>query len=314
MRKRTAFFAIMLMFLFVLLPNNTVKAEETFEPDENGVYHITSTGDFSAFVQKTTLKKGGDYSGSLVSLDTDLTIEGSDIKGRGFKGVFEGNGHTITYKNDDMTPNSALFPFSLRGTIKNLKINVKDCVLDASKHDEGSVVGRIFSTSGGSMDELAYIENVYIYGDVKVVPDEANRKTVDCTAIDCANSKISNCIVNLAYDLDKNKIEQFLQNTQEYVLNLNLYQFGSKLTTNMVLTNSYALGGYSSSFDEIKESIQNYYNSLPEENSSSYCIIAPFGGYVGDLYPCSQDNCYSNVNTAPIYLVGQKSGLEYASL
>ena len=302
--------AILFLFSLVLFLPCDVHAAEEFAKGEDGAYHITSVNDWNTFLDKMQ-GSAETYSGNTIVLDTDLEIDGriADASAILF-GNFDGNGHTIYYTYNDLYAFSSVFPFYLYGgTIKNVNVCLKDCQIDASKHN-GSVDASVLVVNGFNS---CAIENVNLYGEITVKPDPNHTNDIRCSGIALSNSLVNNCTVNISYHFTNDIFEQFINNTSEYNLKIKLYQFGNFSTQKTAFSNCYSLGTYSSSFNSYGTVIENYYNNKSNNQTDEYIAITPFGGRTNISNSPSFENCYYNSEESPLYLIGSDSAKEAAA-
>lgn len=115
------------LFIFLLMLLFTANGETMSHLSVKSTYitNIGTTDDWSEFC--AAVGSGYDYSGVEVRLTDDIT-EVSDMVGTSFdccfKGIFDGQGHTITFSKTvtDNTQYTAPFGFIDGATIKNLKV------------------------------------------------------------------------------------------------------------------------------------------------------------------------------------------------
>lgn len=310
MRKiRGYVFLLAIIFILSILSYHPVHASAEFAPDENGTYHIESPEDWNSFLGM--MDNGEMFSETTVSLDRDLEVKGQVKDFCLFSGTFDGRGHCIIYENDDLWSDSAVFPIYLyNGTIKNVEVELKSCTIDASKHN-GDVKVSVLNTLGAG---VCNIENVYLHGQINIIPEPNNHTSIECSGIAEDMSMISNSIVDIFYNLDNDKMDQFLSNTNNYQLRLKLFQFGYTMfpSGGEKYSNCYSLGGCSSYFNDKGELFESYYNNKEENMDEEYVIVAPFGGNQEGISSCSVENCYFNNELPAFYIYGCDDSKNYA--
>lgn len=292
-----------------IISYHPVYASDEFSPDENGIYHIESSNDWENFLNKVA--NGEMFSGETVSLDSDLNIEGKNIGFCFFAGTFDGNGHCINYVNKDLSADSAVFPFYLwNANIKNLEIELSECVIDATKQN-GSVKVCVLDNAGMG---ACNIDNIYMHGQIDIIPNPEKDTSIECSGIAEDKSNISNSIIRIYYNLDNDKMDQFLNNTNAYQLRLKLFQFGYTMfpSGGELYSNCYSLGGCSSYFNDKGELFESYYNNKEENMDEEYVIVAPFGGNQEGISSCSVENCYFNNELSAFYIYGCDNSKNYA--
>ena len=100
----------------------------------------------------TNVAAGNDYDGKYFQLDADITVSsmlgtGTTAKNaRPFKGIFDGNGYTLTFNHVSATAENDIAPFRFvsNATIKNL--HVDGTITTANRHSAG-LVGRAYRTT-----------------------------------------------------------------------------------------------------------------------------------------------------------------------
>ena len=93
---------------------------------EENPYSIASTEDWNTFAARIRGNNYSEYADKYYRLDADITVTDTKIgyESHPFKGVFDGNGHTITASitNEYWSGGQALFRYISDATIKNLKL------------------------------------------------------------------------------------------------------------------------------------------------------------------------------------------------
>ncbi|SFB36168.1 hypothetical protein SAMN05216249_12528, partial [Acetitomaculum ruminis DSM 5522] len=289
-KRNSIYLVAVFMAAFICFSGQKVLAEGTFAPDAEGIYHINSLEDWDAFFE--TLGTGENFKEKTVCLETDLSIKAKTYENNTnlkFKGVFDGKGHKITYSNDNMTRDTALFPISIRSsTIKNLEVFAKDCILDAK--EKFRTEGCILNGYGGSSSEQLTFENIKIYGDIKVILDPSNHNNINCGGMVTGKSKVKNCVAKVNYTIDEESLDAFLQNTEQRKASIVLGQFGYQPSASGVqYENCYALGECSESVLTAAKKLSDYYSKLEENSSSNYMLVAAF---VGGRSTSTQEDCF----------------------
>ena len=144
--------AVLCLALRVPFAQGTAKAQEIIDgetPRATADYTINSTANWNTFCNN--VNSGTSYSGQTVTLNADIVVSSSNsdkMAGNGsyaFKGIFDGNGHKITF-NYTNTSTDWCAPFShIEGaTIKNLKV---EGTLTASYDRVGGLVGDCYGSN-----------------------------------------------------------------------------------------------------------------------------------------------------------------------
>lgn len=179
--KYVAVIVILVYFLF-LLGNEVIYLKNTnADAKTEKTVEINSVEDFLQF--RDNVNSGMDYSGYTVYQMVDLDLK--DIENftpigifdseNYFRGIYNGNGHSIANLNINREDNCALFPV-LGGTIYNLKIE--------SGSIAGACVGSFAShaTQDGNAKIIDCINLATVYGTVRAggIADNFNGEIVNC--------------------------------------------------------------------------------------------------------------------------------------
>ena len=119
MRRRILSLFMALVMLFTLLPLNALADEPT-----PGSAHLISSAEQLAEFAKA-VSAGTAYEGEYFKLTEDVIYNGSPIgalNAAPFKGVFDGDGHSVTVNINTGDSCAALFPDAIGATIMNLEI------------------------------------------------------------------------------------------------------------------------------------------------------------------------------------------------
>ena len=100
----------------------------------------------------TNVAAGNDYDGKYFQLDADITVSsmlgtGTTAKNaRPFKGIFDGNGHTLTFNHTSVETENDIAPFRFvsNATIKNLHV---DGTINTDNRHTAGLVGRAYRTT-----------------------------------------------------------------------------------------------------------------------------------------------------------------------
>ena len=310
-RMKPVFALALMVCLLLVIPCVSAHAEGEFQPDENGVYHIKNIDDWNAFINES--QQANTFVDNTIVLESDLNLTGVEhTTFQIFSGQFDGGGHEIVYSCSDLSTNSTIFPVYLRnGSIKNLNIKVDECSLDASKHDLSATNGSILFYAGGSRKKRGTLEKINIYGDINVVINVSQNNEITCNGLNASNTTLTDCTVNLKYNLDSSSMQEFLKNDKDYTLKLQLFQFGFKNNENVIYKNCYALGGCTESILNFSSSLEDYY--AKDTDANDFTLITAFAGASSGITPSSQENCYYNSEIAPVCLFGCDAAKTYAS-
>ena len=161
---------VMVLSTFAIIP--VTAAENTFNASDASPV-ITTLADLEAF--DAAIEGGNAFSGKTVKLNGDITLPstftgiGANSGGaKGFGGIFDGQGHTITMSGHGKSSSwtGALFTFTenngASATFKNLKID-GTMKVTSNGTNEGTAV-----LLGRPLTKELIIENVYISVDVEL--------------------------------------------------------------------------------------------------------------------------------------------------
>ena len=140
-----------ILFLFIQAP--AVHAEANLKQDDKGRYCIETADDFIEFVSSK------DYQDTNIVLKNDITISNMpEISGGLFKGIFDGSGKTIYFKENNYRSKESVFPLTLNGTIKNVKIDVQTKLIASTVGNSVNIL--VNSVSGGTLQGISVVGNV----------------------------------------------------------------------------------------------------------------------------------------------------------
>lgn len=301
MKKRVFYSIILFLFSIFFITARQVSAEE--------IYQIDSQDAWDSFINKVQ-NDGETYKDSVISLDTDLIVEGKEFSSpQRFEGTFLGNGHLLTFLNEDLRNTSAVFPFQILGTIKDLNIYVKDCKVDATKHP--TVTASVLMYAAGNIDFSSKIENINIYGNIKIIPEPSRNNNIECSVINASYAQVRNCIVSVTYDLEVGNLKDFINNETKRNFRVRLFQYGGKSTYEMALMNSYSRGNYSESFIGIKNELEEYYDKKTNELSDEFFLVSPVGLPSSQVNNNTIDNFVFDNDISPVILLGKTIAKDY---
>ena len=150
--------------------------------DEDGCYLIGNVEQFSWLVNKVS--EGGTDSNVLLTADIDLTEAGNLMIGteaNEYAGIFDGQGHTITYNYEVKDKWRGLFAFVNGATIRNLQVEGSAYV---TQIHYGALIGRAY----GNVLVENVITNVDITGAMKQVTGDGGM-----LGANYANITFNNC-------------------------------------------------------------------------------------------------------------------------
>ena len=176
-KKYIGCFIVSLLFLMAaVFPTTAKAADNTWSEDPNAdIYTISTVSDLNAFRAGMSLKspiKYNCFANKKIVLANDITIQDGDLtqgvtyKQSQFKGIFDGQGHTINNFNDTVGP--VFGALQTNSAIYNLNVTVNNIYND-SANQRDSVFAKSPSGSGIiTSDRCAgTIENCAVTGDIQ---------------------------------------------------------------------------------------------------------------------------------------------------
>ena len=291
---------------------NTIVTDTSLAPN---VYTINSAEDFIAFKQ---LCASTDTTGKtfVLTSDINLTLDDSWSGSTAFKGVFDGQGHTISFtQTRDISTNGNIGFFGdLWGTVKNLNVE-SDTTITQSGGDSNIIGGILARHVFGTIDNVNLSGSISI--DSSVNTTTAQQIGGMARELD-ANATIKNSSVNVTITSS-----QTGHNNNQLIAGLAYYACNDVTIENCVVdVNTNGIDGYNysdfigqlitkSSSVTIKNCIVN---GTSTNNNSTYKagligILCPFninGNNVDDINTLNLENCYVNstINSANANLIG----------
>ncbi|MBP9989629.1 MAG: Ig-like domain-containing protein [Ruminococcus sp.] len=153
----------------------------TLKKSNDGKYHINNNEDWFSFYRDVNII-GKDFAGETVVLESDIAAYkpiGSYADNKKFKGIFDGNGHTVNYSDTNAdTSDKGVFSATEGATIRNLYANG----ILKGKYSLGGIVGNAVATSFRNCKSYAVINGTESYGGGIV-----GCSSYDCTYFNCTN-------------------------------------------------------------------------------------------------------------------------------
>ena len=269
---------ILMFFVFLGLSVINVKAETGFIKNDKGEYEIWDASGFDKFKQEVF--NGNNFSGETILLKNNISIQVNQIVStKAFGGDFEGEGHQISYSTDKFLKGKEVFPFSGKGKINNLKLNVDTCELI----NTSSISGALFlpNTWQGT------INGVEVSGTIKVTLSSSD-VSIWFSLFNFVKGEVKNCSSNIAFDI--NATPEILNNFDAYLC---LTEFGSATSSSRTIyTNCFSYG----------KSEDKFATYLPEQLAEKSMIsITAFARTNAN---CQFNNCYYDSTLMPAIYYG----------
>lgn len=302
--------SLQLMFIFAFIVMNFLTfnvygdQSSVLAQDEKGNYLIKTEEDFHNFINMVETSDD-QLKGKKIILNNDIIVETpnncSDIT-NSFSGTFDGKGHTIEYKTDALqnyTTANSVFPFFLNGgVLKNTKININQCNIDA--YFSGKAFPAVSLLVNSVLNE-SKIEGIQLTANTIISIGGDDFCGLEIGSFNCSgNSDINNCNISINYELsDSTNVEELINKIQASTKlrpDLELFQFGRGTQTyNSTFTSCYSNGIYGAKLIKLVEEWNKA--NIPDRRAG---IIAQFMGANGkksELFKTT--NCYYNETRAP---------------
>lgn len=246
------------------------------------------------------------YKTSTVILTNDIEIT-NQVTGLGtFSGIFDGQGHTITYSATDRTLNKkgiSVISFSLdsNGVLENLKIKIEQTKLYVGDVPYSHIV---FSSNNG------LIKGLKVTGNVILVCDDLTTRWNVATGIGAGRGKVENSEFSISYGLESTMTsDEIAQKIIDKKTLWEICQLGITASSRIQYKNCVNHGCYSEKISEIAEKISEKLD--PESNFSA-------GIYVVYSFRANKSstitNCYYDKNIfKDIRVVTEKTKRLYSS-
>ena len=183
-------------FAMIIVNCHIAKADVTgLQQNDKGQYCISTAEEYYFFVENY---RNAPYKTSTVILTNDIEIT-NQVTGLGtFSGIFNGQGHTITYSATDRTLNKkgiSVISFSLdaNGVLENLKIKIEKTKIYVGDTTYSNIV---FSSNNG------LIKGLKVTGNVALVCDDLTAKWNVAAGIGAGSGKVENSEFSISYGLE----------------------------------------------------------------------------------------------------------------
>ena len=248
--------------VMILINCRIVKADTTeLRQNDKGQYCISTAEEYYFFVENYS---NAPYKTSTVILTNDIEIT-NQVTGLGkFSGIFDGQGHTITYSATDRTLNKkgiSVISFSLdsNGVLENLKIKIEQTKLYVGDVTYSHIV---FSSNNG------LIKGLKVTGNVILVCDDLTTRWNVATGIGAGSGKVENSEFSISYGLESTMTsDEIAQKIIDKKTLWEICQLGIKASSRIQYKNCVNHGCYSEKISEIAEKISEKLD--PESNFSA---------------------------------------------
>ena len=248
--------------VMILINCRIVKADTTeLRQNDKGQYCISTAEEYYFFVENY---RNAPYKTSTVILTNDIEIT-NQVTGLGtFSGIFDGQGHTITYSATDRTLNKkgiSVISFSLdsNGVLENLKIKIEQTKLYVGDVTYSRIV---FSSNNG------LIKGLKVTGNVILVCDDLTTRWNVATGIGAGRGKVENSEFSISYGLESTMTsDEIAQKIIDKKTLWEICQLGITASSRIQYKNCVNHGCYSEKISEIAEKISEKLD--PESNFSA---------------------------------------------
>ena len=177
-----------------------------------------------------------------------------------FEGVFDGSGKTIHFVENNYRKNESLFPWYLKGTIKNVNIDVQAKLVASIVGNDVNILNR--RITGG------ILQGVSVSGNVTCVFDKfdfnlgEDLKVSACDSfsndiLTGRNCEVDDCEFSLNYILGSESDSNLVNDIISNCLFIELYQIGGRQSENINLKNCFSKASLDQSFIDLYNSIKD---------------------------------------------------------
>lgn len=241
--------------LFILIQGFAVYADTNLNLDEKGQYYIQSSDDFIEFVSNSV------YKNATAVLKNDITVSNMPpLSSEIFEGVFDGSGKTIHFVENNYRKNESLFPWYLKGTIKNVNIDVQAKLVASIVGNDVNILNS--HITGGTLQGVSVSGNVtcvfdkfdYDLGeDLKVSACDSFSKDISTGR----NCEVNDCEFSLNYILGSESDSNLVNDIISNCLFIELYQIGGRQSEKINLKNCFSKANLDQSFIDLYNSIKD---------------------------------------------------------
>lgn len=284
-----------ILFLFIQAP--AVHAEANLKQDDKGRYCIETADDFIEFVSSK------DYQDTNIVLKNDITISNMpEISGGLFKGIFDGSGKTIYFKENNYRSKESVFPLTLNGTIKNVKIDVQTKLIASTVGNSVNIL--VNSVSGGTLQGISVVGNVTCVFDKFDLDLGEDLKVSACDSFGGdiftgQGCEVNDCEFSLNYILGSESDPNLVNDIINNCLFIELYQIGGRQSGKINLTNCFSKACLDQSFTDLYNNIKD--QSLDEFLQSGLYVQFLSGSkssFTNYYYDKDKNPCIEAINSA----------------
>lgn len=246
---------ISFFILFILIQCFAAYADTNLNLGEKRQYYIQSSDDFIEFVSNPV------YKNATAVLKNDITVSNMpQLSSEIFEGVFDGSGKTIHFVENNYRKNESLFPWYLKGTIKNVNIDVQAKLVASIVGNDVNILNR--RITGG------ILQGVSVSGNVTCVFDKfdfnlgEDLKVSACDSfsndiLTGRNCEVDDCEFSLNYILGSESDSNLVNDIISNCLFIELYQIGGRQSENINLKNCFSKASLDQSFIDLYNSIKD---------------------------------------------------------
>ena len=289
MKKFYGLLSILLFALMAVIPLNfnddNISSGDAVQASSviDEIISVTQDGSSSSISLQTLSENIKDYSSATLVLNDDITISSNwspiGLEANSFKGIFDGNGHTITFEEKTKINGAyqGLFGYTDGATIKNLQIS-GDYSISSTDSTESEIFAGLLLGYGRNTT----IENCEVVSNENATPQEITKKLTYGTL---AGRLVGGELKNISVVANQ--------------------------TFSAELSNSYTikLGGVVGATDNVKIAKTVAFGSISLNTNLGKDLDSRFyvGGMVGEVDDGSLSDCAVSINLA----VAQNETFEY---
>ena len=289
MKKFYGLLSILLFALMAVVPLNfnddNISSGDAIQASSviDEIISVTQDGSSSSISLQTLSENIKDYSSATLVLNEDITISSNwspiGLEANSFKGIFDGNGHTITFEETTKINGAyqGLFGYTDGATIKNLQIS-GDYLISSTDSTESEIFAGLLLGYGRNTT----IENCEVVSNENATPQKITKKLTYGTL---AGRLVGGELKNISVIANQ--------------------------TFSAELSNSYTikLGGVVGATDNVKITKTVVFGSISLNISLGKDLDSRFyvGGMVGEVDDGSLSDCAVSINLA----VAQNETYEY---
>lgn len=248
-------FILSFFMLFCFISSSAIHAETTLKQDDKMQYCIETADEFIEFISNKT------YQNATAVLKNDITVSNMpQLSSEIFEGVFDGSGKTIHFVENNYRKNESLFPWYLKGTIKNVNIDVQAKLVASIVGNDVNILNR--RITGG------ILQGVSVSGNVTCVFDKfdfnlgEDLKVSACDSfsndiLTGRNCEVDDCEFSLNYILGSESDSNLVNDIISNCLFIELYQIGGRQSENINLKNCFSKASLDQSFIDLYNSIKD---------------------------------------------------------